>query len=152
MFIVAMRYSPFEALEIDNTQLARVFQEEASFRRLALTLAKPTMPVSGGLDFADKNPDHLRIEIGRLTENGLEQSWLTARTEDLQALSLWKRIANRLRKRTRSGVMAVNRETGVSVPMRSFRYSPGAKALEVDGVAMLPPQGANGPRLTLGDA
>lgn len=150
--LTAMRFFPFQAVEIERDHLTAWFTKSSDFSRLAFTLGKPTLPASDGLDFATKNAHHLRLDCGRRTDNGLEQSWLSARTDHPQSLAAWRRVATMLKRRTVAGVVAVNRSSGATAIIKSFRYSNGARALERDGVVILPPQGPNGPRLILGTA
>lgn len=152
LHVVAMRYPPFEAAEIGHEQLKRVFTESSSFHEIAFTLTPPALPANGRMEFIDKNPDQLSLQIGRQTKHGLEESCLSARTADSVALAAWRKIANRLKNRTKQGVTAINRESGVSASYKSIRYTQGAEALENAGVAMVPPQGPRGPRIILGMA
>ena len=115
-----------------------MFSDEPPFTRLAFTLDEPNLDVRDGLRFADRNPDHLGIEIGKQSAKGLVQSWLAARTNNAHALTIWKEVAKRLKKVTKAGVTVINPDSGAAVASRSFRYSDGAKALESSGVEMLP--------------
>jgi hypothetical protein len=149
---VAMRFRPFEAREVDCADLDSYFSDSSEFHRWAFTVDAPHLPVEHELDHADKNPDHLRLQVGKCDPTSLEQSWLSCRTENETAYGIWKKIASRLKKQTMQGITAVNRQTGVSASYKSFRYTEGAKLLEAEGVIMLPPQGPNGPRVMLGMA
>ncbi|MEZ6056391.1 MAG: hypothetical protein R3C01_06770 [Planctomycetaceae bacterium] len=152
LHVVAMRYPPFDAVEIERGQFEEVFRKSSSFREIAFTVSSPMLPVKGRMEFIDKNPDQLSLQIGRQTNNGLEPSSMSGRTDNQNALAVWKKIANKLKKQTMQGITAINRETGISAYNKSTRYTKIAKLLETDGVAMLPLQGPNGPRITLGIA
>lgn len=148
----AMKFFPFEAVEIVSTDIDRVFIESASFRELALTLERPVLPAENQMDFLDKNSGCLLVTIEHPTRTGLPEACLRARTEDSAALSVWRKIAARLKKMTVAGVTATNRKTGQGAFYRSIRYTPGAATAEAHGTAMLPPQGPNGPLIRLGNA
>lgn len=134
---VAIRYAPFEVIEVVGDALNKLFADSSTHRRLQFTLKSPTLPVTGILDFGDKNPDALRLDIGESSKTVLRESWLSARTENAAALSVWKKIAKRLRGMTSKGALAVHPDTGATGDAGSHRYTAGAKALEDSGVAML---------------
>ena len=138
-----MRFFPFEAIEVSPDKLDEVFAETSPYRELVFTLKKPILPVKGNMDFLDKNPGALRLLVERKSKEGLRQSLLSARTDDPAVLSVWKKIAKRLKDMTQAGVVVINPKTGAWVHDRSFRYSPGAKALAASGVPMLPIAGGN---------
>jgi hypothetical protein len=148
--VVVMRFLPFEVREVNRADLGSYFSNASEFRRWALTVDAPHLPVENGLDHAVKNPDHLRLEVGKHESSTLEQSWLSCRTQNKRAFGIWKKIANKLKRQTFQGVTATNKQTGVSAFFKTFRYTEGAKSLEQEGVIMLPPQGSKGPRITLG--
>jgi hypothetical protein len=141
LYIVAMRFFPFEAIEVRPDDLESVFSESSPYRELGFTLHKPTIPVKSNTDYVDKNPDSLRIDIQRTSKEGLRQTWLTARTDNVEALAVWRKIGKRLKEMTQAGVIAVNPDTGATALSRTFRYTAGAKALESSGVLMLPAAG-----------
>lgn len=148
---VAMRFRPFEAREVGRADLDSYFSNSSDFHRWALTVDAPHLPVEHELDHADKNPDHLRLEVGKCEPSSLGESWLSCRTNNKAIYDIWKKIASKLKKQTLVGVTGVNRQNGVSVFYKSSRYTKGAKSLEDAGVTMLPPQGPNGPKIILGD-
>ena len=141
--VTAMRFSPFEAIEVTPDTLDNVFAENSPYEELALTVDRPVLPARSNTDFAEKNPNKLRLDIRRVHPDGLRQTFLSAHSEDATALPLWKKIAQRLKAATKAGVIVKNPDTGASVEDRTFRYSPGAKALAARGVRMLPLAGGN---------
>jgi hypothetical protein len=147
---VAMRFRPFEAREVDPAELDSYFSDSSEFRRWAFTVDTPYLHVEHELDHNDKNPDHLRLQVGKLNTSGLEESWLSCRTDNEPSYCIWKMIAKKLKKMTLSGVTATNRLTGESGEYKSVRYTIGAKALEHQGVIMLPTVGPKGPITKLG--
>ncbi len=136
LHVVAIRYSPFEADELVG-DLNEPFSDASTHRRLQFTLGMPTLPVVHELDFGAKNPDALRLDIGKRTKKDLKESWLSARTGNAAALAVWKKIAKRSKDMTEKGARVVQHKTGASGPARGHRYTPGAKALEASGLLML---------------
>jgi hypothetical protein len=140
VYVTAIRFPPFEASQVDIAAVPSVFREN-SVERIILTLRPPVLPANGMNDFLDRNGDALILDIGRQSEAGLKESWLTARTNDAEALNTWRHLAKRLRSMTRTGVLAVNPHTGSTTRLRAHRFSAGAKALEAVGISMLPAAG-----------
>jgi hypothetical protein len=141
--VAGMRSFPFHVREFTADQLSELFHVDSPYKRLTFTLDKPFLEVANEVAFMKKNPAHLRLDIGKRHEKGLEQAWLSSRTEDRGALSIWNQIAKHLKAVTNKGVTAINARTGASAAMRSFRYTPGAKELEEAGAPMLPPAGTS---------
>ncbi len=148
--VTTIRFRPFGAVAVEHNAIETLFKELSPRQRVAFTLGAANLPVENELDFAKKNPDYLRLDVGQQGHDGLEQSWLSARTENAVAISTWRKIAKRIETITEKGVTAINRDTGAIGVMRSFRYTTGAKDLEDHGVHMLPTVGPHGPRIRLG--
>jgi hypothetical protein len=148
--LVAMRFPPisFESVTQDGviTSLA-----DPAVRRLSFLIRPFDGPVGSQGDFDDKYSDQLVLEIGRLSPNGLGESWLACRTANPEALQRWKRIVKDLKSETEAGVTTISRQTGNASFYKSHLYSGGAKALETEGVTILPLQGQSGPELKLGN-
>ncbi len=114
---------------------------DASVRRIVLTMTPPRI-VAGEMNaFLDHNPNALLLDVGRLSEAGLKESWLTARAATSEDPSIWRKFAKIVRSATQTGVTAVNPETGATVKMREHRFTPGAERLERAGILMLPVAG-----------
>lgn len=143
IYLAVMKFFPFELKAVSPSEIQSVFQTLPQYRRWAFTINYPTLSVSDELAFGEKNPDHLRLEVGRTSEKGLEQSWLVTRTDNENAITIWRTVARRLKKMTFTGVTAINPRTGLSSRMKSFRYTKGAKSLESAGVHMLPLAGGS---------
>ncbi len=135
--VVALRYRPFDAHEPSESRLNDCFSVESLHKRLHFALGKFTLPAANELDFGDKNPGSLRLDVGTLCEGGLAESWLSSRTEDPESIAVWKKIAKRLRSLTEQGATAVNLKTGAMGPAKGHRFTDGAKRLEATGVPML---------------
>jgi hypothetical protein len=144
LYLAGMRSFPFDVKQVCDLpcrvpgSVVEFCKTMPEYKRLAFTLARPVVTVKSELDFADKNPDYLRLDVGKLVAKGLEQSWLSARTDSKEAIEIWKKVAARLRKVTKQGVLAINPKTGATSIIKSFRYTPKAKALESQGIAALP--------------
>lgn len=150
IYLIAMRFPHFEAKLVMDGELDQLFATSSDYRRLAFTLEPPNLAVKNTLDFGDKNPDYLRLELGKSDDMSLEESWLSCRTENKAAFTVWKKIAKALKDRTFAGITATNRENGKQAEYPKQRYSSGAKALEDRGVTMLPAVGPKGPIIKLG--
>jgi hypothetical protein len=139
--VVAVKFNPFEAVEINGEQLDRIFADVSPYSELAFLTQTPVLPAMSSRDFFDKNPEKLRLDIGRRTDRGLEQSWLTSRAQNLEVTAIWKGIARDLKKITHAGVVAINPETRAAAKISSYRYTDGARLASSTGVPILPPAG-----------
>jgi hypothetical protein len=137
LYVVALRFRPFDSSELSESQLDDCFSDKSPYKRLHFTVGKPVLPVAHELDFGDKNPDSLRLDIGTLGEDGLRESWLSARTENPAAIAMWKQIAKLLKSLTEQGATAINPKTGGIGPAKGHRFTEGAKRLEATGIQML---------------
>jgi hypothetical protein len=146
--LCAIKYSPFQAIPMEKPDLEAILQR-SDVPQVAFTLARPFLPANGMMHFLDQNPAALLLDVGRKVEAGLQESCLSARTSDKTTLAVWRRLSRRVIAATRTGVIAVNPKTGETAPLRSHRFSNGAKALERAGVPILPVAGTA--RLRFGD-
>lgn len=142
LHIVGMKFFPFTAIEIEQERIENVILNHPEFERYAFTLYLPDIPDrSDQIEFSNMNPNRLTMDIGRITEKGLSESWLTTRAQDPEVFAIWKKVANQLRKMTTAGVTTINPNTGESGYERTFRYTVGAKQCEVAGIPILPVAG-----------
>ncbi len=137
LHVVEIRFPPFDAVELDLVSLDEPWSYSSPYRELAFTVDPPVLPANGNLQLSDKNPDLLRLMIGGRSDKGLVESWFSAATADKAAMAVWKRIANHLKRITKTDVIGLNPRNGVSAPIRWHRYTDGAKALQSHGVPML---------------
>jgi len=133
----AIVMQPFAARSLSVEDLAEAFADPRVWRVLA-TFAPPDLAATTMNNFLDRNPDALQLELGRKTATGLQESWLTGRTDNPERLAAFKRMRRKVEKMTRTGVTAVNPDTNASAPAKTRRFSEGAKALEQQGVPMYP--------------
>lgn len=148
LFVVGLYFFPFSVIDLRRADLEKVIVKERTIKEVVLSVGAPCLTSYSGIDFSEKNPDSSYLDIGRISEKGMEQSCFSVSTDDNSALKIWKELARRLRRMTKAGVIAVNVETGAAVPVRSFRYTEGAKIAEVGGTRILGPAGI--PNLRLG--
>jgi hypothetical protein len=137
LHVVALRFRPFKATELSESQLGCCFSAVSPYKRLHFTLGDPVLNVAQELELGDKNPDSLRLDIGTVDLEGLRESWLSARTDDPSSLATWKKIAKRLKGVTQQGATAINRKTGAKGPAKCHRFTEGAKRLDASGTRML---------------
>jgi hypothetical protein len=146
LHVVAIKYPPYQATEVDPGALASIFAEGSAVRELAFTLSHPVLPAKGTVDLAEKNPDMLRLRVGGRTAKGVGESHFGADSDDPVAMGIWKKVGKKLKDVTSLGVLVVHPQTGETSPARGFRFTSGAKALDANGVAML---SMTGLRLTM---
>ena len=149
--LVALHLNPLMAREVQPVDIPAMVREKA-FDRLSLILSPPDLTLKYQSDFDETHFDQLALYVGRLSEDGLGESWIAGDTDNADAMRVWRRIAKDLKKMTNAGVTATNRHNGVSAFYKSHRYTEGAKTLESQGVYMIPFQGPNGPLLRLGES
>jgi hypothetical protein len=127
--VAAMRFLPFSiALVTDDVSGA---VRDADVNRLVLLHGPAVLNVRDKADFEDKNEGGLILDLGRVSESGLAQSWLTCRTDNDDAFVVWKKIARDLRRWTTAGTTAINRQNGATEFDRENRYSPGARGIGI---------------------
>jgi hypothetical protein len=141
-YVIGMRFHPFEAWLVERPQIMDVMRDE-TVRRIAFLPGNPVLPVGKMTELIDRNPDVLMLEIGRRGDEGLKESWLTARTGNEAALEAWRKLAKKIRSITKTGAIAVNPSTGVTAKLKDHRFSEGAKRLEAQGVPILPAAGTS---------
>jgi hypothetical protein len=137
LHMVAMKFFPFEAVEVKPNDIARVFSDESPYREFMFTVTDPVVEGTGNMKILDENPGALRLTIERKTKEGLGQSGLDVRTDDPALLPIWRAVARRLKGMTKAGVTIVNPITGDRGWYRTFRYSSGAKAWADSGIPIL---------------
>src|SRR5688500_12350814 len=76
--ILALRDSPFVATEVHNERDALTSLSENRVCGFVLTLGTPTIAAAASDDdLLRLNPGSLLLQVGRLTKDGLRESWLT---------------------------------------------------------------------------
>jgi hypothetical protein len=110
-------------------------------KAVLFTLAEPTLGMSSLNEFRKLNPDALVFEIGQLKGKELEESWMSAMTDNQIAMRRWKQAAKQLRSATLTGAVAVNPGNGACAPMKGHRHTRAAQESFAKGIAMLPAAG-----------
>ena len=135
----AIRYFPFEAIFIDQADLRHpATLQKQKIREIILTPSQPEIRAQLGGEFFDKNPDFIRIRIGRYDGESLHESSVSAYSEDDEIARSWRKIIKELKQATKAGAKAINPDSGASVRVRDHRYSVGAMQLQNEGIAMKP--------------
>lgn len=111
--------------------------DEHDIQTIFLSKELPSGGAKNRYEFIMANSDALAVDIGHLTPSGLEQSWLSARTENVEILPIWRKLAASLKKNTSAGTWAQNVETGGKAYYKNIRYSRGAEALSRNGTKLL---------------
>jgi hypothetical protein len=143
LHVVSLIYRPFAVSELSEAQLDECFSGQAPIKGFCFmiefyfTIDVPILLSINELDFRKKNRDALRLNVGALGEDGLRESWMSARTENITALAVWKKIARRLKRITFPGATGVQPSTGATAPVKNHRFSEGAKRLDASGVSLL---------------
>ena len=129
----------FEALSdgLRNDTSVHMF---VGHRYIGFSLDGPT-PELSAYDFRISNPDALVWEMGEISDSGLAESWVSAKTDNEAAMKRWRRAATALRKATSSGAIAKHPLSGAQAPMRWHRFTAGAQRAFADGLAMRPAAG-----------
>ena len=87
-------------------------------------------------DFLRANPGALSVHVGHLSQEGLDESSMGFLTADEGAARRWRRVIDRLKRRTHMGAKATNVGTGLSGDAKSHRYTEAALDLARKGVTM----------------
>lgn len=138
--MTALRFSPFRATLVGTDALDTTLHDP-SVREIAFTLESPNTAAGSTSEFLTFHPSAMRLDIGRLSDRGLAESCLSARTDSKEALEAWRKIARVLKSATEAGVIAVNPSTGAETVMKGHRLTTGAKALYREGAALRPVAG-----------
>lgn len=102
-----------------------------------LGLKTPLLDVKNKYNFIEKNPDFVFLDLGKLGAKGLEESWFAGKTDNVELLAVWKKLARQLKKITKAGLWATNIDLSGKVFYRDFRYTTSACKLSQDGVKLL---------------
>lgn len=134
---IAVSFPPYSARHVSLAELASDSMPEG-VSQLFLTREPPLLPVAGNMELLDRNPEALDIQIGRLRPESLQESAISAAC----ATDTWKRITRDFKKHTAAGAIGTSVATGAEDVYRNHRYTPGARKLADQGMAMLSLTGA----------
>lgn len=138
--LVAVSLRPFSATRVCASSLETLISEGV-VNRWYFFVREPRLLCDTEREFSRLNPSSIRLDIGKMTSRGLEQSWLVCEAVPQNNERDFQQIFARIKKLTTAGVTAINPVSGATAKIRSFRYSSGAKLLAAQGVPMLPPAG-----------
>jgi len=111
--------------------------------RLVLSTNSPSIDSTSPNSFLDKNPGSIVLDFGRLSDLGLGESALSFISDEKDKISIANKVASRLKKITKTGVIAVSPINGAEVKIPSHRYTEGAKLGYDEGIKILPIAGNN---------
>lgn len=137
LFVTVMALKPFSLREVDGELCVNTMSIDGDVR-IIFTTQKPSTDASTPNCFYDQNPGTIGLHIGRMTEQGLKESSLAFMSDDNEKIAIANKAASKLKKITKSGVIAVNPVNGGEANIRSHRYTEGAKDLYDEGVKILP--------------
>jgi hypothetical protein len=137
LYVVRITFPPYDAKQVPVDLLADIFTNVERPPELAFTLTSPSIPPKGSQTFCAQNPDALHLDIGSYDKKGLKESCLSARTANPAALAVWKQIAARLRRITKSGAKLANSETSDTRIRKWYRFTNGAIELHRAGTRLL---------------
>lgn len=137
--IVEMQLFPeFRVAElhsIANLEGSVIKQEETY--SICLGLLPPDLSIDSRLGFFEKNPDYLVLNIGRLTKEGLRESFLSGMTNDQNLIKIWRKLVRHLRKETFTGLWATTPDASAKGFYKNARFTKGARELANNGTKLL---------------
>jgi hypothetical protein len=143
--VVLMQLFPdFKLLEvshIENLEKSAIKRED--IYSMCLGYPPPYLSVESRLKFLEKNPDYLTIDLGKLTNEGLKESFISGITDNTELLKIWHKLIRQLRKETSSGLWAINPIMKTKGFYKNIRFTQGAYELAKNGTKLLPAAGWN---------
>ncbi|GGJ05859.1 hypothetical protein GCM10007978_49310 [Shewanella hanedai] len=106
--------------------------------RLVLSTATPCIEFTSPNNFLDANSGSILIDIGPLSDLGLEESALSFISSEKDKISIANNVSSKLKRITKAGAIAVNPINGAEAKIRTHRYTQGAKVMADNGVKILP--------------
>lgn len=140
--ILAVRYRPFLTSPVRDELQASAALDDQAVGEFNMVVGDPrTEGATSDDDLLRRHPGALLLQIGRETERGLRESWLTCKEASGEDYARWRHVANSLRKITMAGAIARNPRSGATGQMRNHRHTEGARRLASQGLAILPVAG-----------
>jgi len=127
----ALHAFPFSAERVTDDNLDELLMDR-TVHKVVFTEILADLTATGGLEFMDRNPAAMVLDVGRLVPRGLEESSLST----MEATPLWKKIATDLKRKAPAGVIGTSEKSGDSTFYRDHRVTAGAKALSEQGIAL----------------
>lgn len=129
-------FSKTEAFDLDSL----VVGKGGNFR-IAISTNDFSNGVSTQNSFFDNHPGCVVVDIGCQSSRGLEESAVSSMSSDPIAIKFSDSLVSKIKKVTRTGVVAVNPKTHAESKLRNYRFTIGAKMLFDRGVKILPVAG-----------
>lgn len=147
--LVAVRFPPISFTEVTRKEIRKQITDP--FVKQCSFLIRPfDSSIKYQIDFCERYPDQMILNIGHRTSDGLQESWLGYKTDNSNAIAIWKQIVKDIKSNTKPGITLTNFRSGVTSIEKRYRYSHGAQVLESQGVPMLPLAGKEGASIKLG--
>lgn len=141
--VIEQNYPEYRAVPVKRDAIVSSAQTMKGVDRVALCRHSPVVTAGSPQEFAAANPDCLFLSIGRLTAEGLRESALGGLSTDADTLRTWRRLVRRARAEMHTDAVVENPASGASGRHAGHRYTPGARSLAEQGVAMLASAGWN---------
>jgi hypothetical protein len=137
LYVAQVTFPPYEVSEVNSSKIDTLIADDP--RCTSLVFSKTPFIALGNDQgaFAERNPNVLKLELGRLTPDALHESDLTARCDDANALAAWRRIVKEIKAITQAGVDVTNPSNGATGHDRNQRFTQGARELELRGVPIV---------------
>ena len=129
-----MSFRPFALREITGELSVDDFLLDDADICMMLTHGKPNLSVNSAQQFYQLNPGAMSLNIGRLSEKGLQESGLSFVSQDQDKIAIAKAVAATLKQITKAGVVAVNPRSGAEAQFCAHRYTDGAKIEYEQGI------------------
>lgn len=140
LHLVALQFFPtFQAEQIKDAK--RLLQIDVP-RRICLSRSAPNVAARSLLEFMNRNPDSLVIDIGQFSRSKLGESSVSAQGANAE-FDFWKTLASELRKRTKAGMWAHNPTNGAKRFYPQHRYTARAANLAEQGAELAAATGWN---------
>ena len=136
LVVTLANFRPF-ALKIVEGDLTVHDLDDGRYNNIVFTKLEPVTNAASQTAFYDLNPGVVELDVGGLTERGLEESALTFMSDDDEKIALATKLASRLKKVTKAGAVGCSLINGAEGFNRNHRYTPGAKLLCEAGVKIL---------------
>ena len=142
LYTVAMNSFPEFTIDLLDERDVVSYAYHHPIDDICFSLTEADVDVNRRWDFIKKNPDCLSLQIGKIRDGKLTESFLSAETNDPDLLKQWRRIARKLKKLTITGGWVINPLAKTKGFYKDIRYTKAAKELYEAGV-IIKPSGGN---------
>jgi hypothetical protein len=134
--IVEQFFPTYRAVACESSELDAVTSEVDHVRRVSVGPHKPKLNVTREVELIDANPDRLWMLVGKLSDEGLREAFITGGTDDSELLTTWRALLRRANSEMHAGAR-VRGVTGETTAAPRHRHTIGAHRLAESGVTML---------------